>query len=120
MKHIDSYHNWKRLHESEDPYIVRLKKLALNPTTSEDLLQELATHSDGIVRMCVARNPITPVNILKQQSQDPSSWVRLEIAKNPNVTLDILLDLLMDPEEYVVKAARKSLPSGTEILGDIF
>jgi hypothetical protein len=99
---------------------VRLKKLALSPSTSEDLLQELATNSDVIVRLCVARNPNVPTGTLRHLAQDPDPWVRLEIAKNPSVTLDIMLDLLMDRVEYVANAARKRLPPGTEILGDIF
>jgi hypothetical protein len=107
-------------HSTEDPYLVRLKKLAWSPNTSEDLLKELAVHSDLTVRMGVARNPNMSTGLLKQMSQDPSNWVRIEVTKNPNITPDILFDLLMDSDEYVVAAARKKLPPDLAILADIF
>lgn len=105
---------------AEDPYLVRLKKLAWSPNTSEDLLKELAVHSDLTVRMGVARNPSISTGLLKQLSQDPSNWVRIEATKNPNITSEILFDLLMDSNEYVAAAARKKLPPDMQILADIF
>ncbi len=68
--------NTKRLSDSELEYQKKMLKIAANPQTPTDLLQQLAYSSDRLVRKTVVGNPNTPRDILfKLGAEFPDSLI---------------------------------------------
>lgn len=57
------------------------EKLAANPRTDIDTLNELATDKDARVRRAVANNPSTPARTSAAMCQDPDTDIRLVLAQ---------------------------------------
>ena len=117
--------------EVESLSIRRRKKLAKNPNTSEEVLQQLAQDENQDVRWEVAKNPNTseevlqqlardeivqvragvgfnsntPVALLQQLASEESFHTRLTVANNPNTPEAILQQLAQDKEPMVKDAA---------------
>jgi hypothetical protein len=71
--------------------------LALNPTTSISVLEELSLNQHYYVRYNVAQNPTTPTYILEKLAADPAYCVRYKavIHKNSNDNIKNLADAVM-------------------------
>lgn len=58
-------------------------KLAKNPNTPGDILDQLSRDEEVLVRVYVAGNHSTPVETLAELSRDQEEWIRTVVAKNP-------------------------------------
>ena len=58
--------------------------LAIDPNTSTEILEQLATDKDYDVRCCVAQNPNTPIKTLEILATDEDYYVRRRVANHPN------------------------------------
>jgi hypothetical protein len=67
--------------------------IAWNPNTPFDLLAELATDDNNLVRINIALSPYTPSPILLQLAQDENAEVRQNVAWNFNTPDDLLEQL---------------------------
>jgi len=73
------------------------EKLAENPDTSKDILQELSKEKDWVIRDSVAENPNTSGDTLKELTQkEEEEIVKCTIARNPNTPDDALRHLAKD------------------------
>jgi len=78
------------------------EKLAENPDTSKDILQELSKEKDWVIRDSVAENPNTSGDTLKELTQkEEEEIVKCTIARNPNTPEDALWYLAKDEDEDV-------------------
>lgn len=66
------------------------KKLANDPTTSPDILAELAKHNSRNVMVLVAHNISTPPEVLDELSNDHDLEVVIGVASNPRTPSDCL------------------------------
>ncbi len=64
------------------------------PQIPAAILEQLASHSDSIVRNCVADHPNTPSSVLERLADDDYSSTRWRIASNPNTPPHVLEQLL--------------------------
>ena len=71
-----------------------LQKIAKEPTTSPQILAQLAKEDKRQIRNYVAQNLNTPIEILEQLAGDKSPYVRRSAAKNPNSTEEVALKVL--------------------------
>jgi hypothetical protein len=72
--------------------------LATNPTTSSDILEQLAKSDRISIVSAIAANPNTPVSLLIQLAEHESVRVRQQIALNCNTPLEILPKFANDNE----------------------
>jgi hypothetical protein len=70
-------------------------------TKAADLLETLATDSDGSVREAVADNPRTPASTLERLADDALSSVRMAVAGNLSTPAATLEKLARDAVNYV-------------------
>jgi len=75
--------------------------LATNPSTSLDILCELAKDEDVWVRRQVAYNPSAPEDVLRELAKDEYWVFREHVAENPSTPEDILRELAKDTYWYV-------------------
>ena len=78
-----------------------------------EILQELVTHPDELIRRKVAYSHKSPLNILEALATDKNYWVRETVAGNKNTPIHILKKLAED-EDAIVRAGvaeRENLPS---------
>ena len=81
-----------------DPdYLVR-EYIASNLNTPIAALKQLANEdeNDNIVRACVAKNPNTPISTLEQLANDRDALVRQYLAQNKNLPVYVLEQLASD------------------------
>lgn len=97
---------WK-LYYSNSPR-TRLR-LAENPSTPEDLLEELARDLDCDVRAAVAVNPQADRKLLQILVEDENINVRLQLASEPGLPVHLLEKLAQDENPYVRDLAEGTL-----------
>jgi len=81
--------------------LAKKKNLAENPSTSKDVLRDLAKDEDWEVRWTAAKNPNTPVDALRYLSEEKSYEIRREVALNSNTKETTLRALVQDNEWFV-------------------
>lgn len=85
--------------------------MALNPRTSEELLDKLATDDCAEVRLAVVENINAAKVTLRLLSNDENDDVRYGLAECAHVPHELLLELSRDENPYVRFRALKTLNS---------
>lgn len=85
------------------------RSVAESPTTSKDILRQLALHASNDVREAVAENANAPLDIVLTLALDESADVRYSIAENHNSHVQVLNLLAVDANPFVATRARKTL-----------
>jgi hypothetical protein len=84
-------------------------RIAENPNTLPETLQNLSTHPSEKVRAAVAENPQTPEAVLMELVNDEHVDVRYAMAENPNLPESVLLLLTEDENCYVSARAHRTI-----------
>ncbi|MFL6277772.1 MAG: hypothetical protein ACJ74G_21500 [Blastocatellia bacterium] len=97
---------WAKAIEAEDLLLIARHCPSARPavaaaTKAADLLEALATDTDGSVREAVADNPRTPANSLERLADDGLSAVRMAVAANLSAPAASLEKLARDAVNYV-------------------
>ena len=90
--------------------------IAVDNSTSQDALAELANDSNNKVRKNVAENPNTSLDTLKKLSDDIDDAIRLAVAHHPNVSVELLLKLARDTNKEIRLYIAKNKNTPSEIL----
>jgi len=90
--------------------------LAQKPSTPVEILTNLSTDSNKIVRYRVAENINTPVKILKSLTTDLDLEVRYCVAGNPNIPIEVLTTLATDSSHEVRCCVVQNPNTGIDIL----
>lgn len=78
--------------KEESPYFLNLQLEAANEKTSCDRLCELTRVSTELARL-VAKNPSTSVELLRQLADSSDATTRQNVASHPNTPIEVLLQL---------------------------
>jgi 3-methyladenine DNA glycosylase AlkC len=88
---------------------------ALNPNTTPEILEQLATDQHYYVRAHVAENPNTPQKTLELLATDEDWYVRSCVANNLNITPETLQQLATDRSCFVRDLVTEN-PNRTELI----
>jgi hypothetical protein len=97
------------------PHLSVRATVAMNPTTTENILKKLSTDTSSDVRFQVAKNPKTPVEVLKTLAKDENREVRRIVSTLPNIPDDTLEELAKDEDTLIrtFVAKHKKVPKHT-------
>lgn len=87
-------------------------RIASDPKSSPQLLEQLSYDKNFKVRSCVAANVKCPIYLLERLSFDEEFWVRCEVAANFNCPPDVLVRLSQDPHKFVRSIVAGRLVNG--------
>ena len=96
-----------------------LQKIAIDSTTSPQILAQLAKEDEWHIRNLVAQNPNTPIEILEQLAEDWMPYVRCSAAQNVNSTEEVALKVLFykhKPKDLVNRKIKP--PVAIDIAGE--
>ena len=97
-------------YEDASPETVRwLITVAEDPSTSREMLEQLARHEFSEVRIAVSDNPMVSLTLLAQLARDENPDVRFALAENHQMPVPLLGVLEEDDNPYIAHRARRTL-----------
>jgi hypothetical protein len=89
--------------------VVALERMAIDPGTPRDVLEQISLHPSADLRAVLAENRSTPEETMWKLASDRDPDVRYQLAENPHIAASLLRSLAEDENPYVASRAQQTL-----------
>lgn len=96
-----------------------MSSVAVNPSTPQDVLENLSTNRDLVVQILVAGNASTPAHVVERLSRSEEVLLRLAVAERQETSAEMLTRLSRDADSTVRCAVAKNSRTPAEALSNL-